>query len=193
MLTIFLVRHGETSYNKNDVCQGQSDIPLNETGKNSAILLGKKFKNNRIVIDYFYSSPLSRAIDTARYIQNELSIDQEIIVDNRFIERDFASLEGIDVKLVKQITTNKEKLRQYDGYESDENVGKRFNEAIIDLTKKYQNKTILVTSHSHAIKCFLMSLEPTKYNILTVLKNTNVTKIVFDNQKIFIDKFNYFS
>ncbi len=193
MLTIYLVRHGETDYNKKGLCQGQIDIPLNETGLKSATLLGKKLKENNIKIDYYYSSPLKRAYETVINIERELGDEKAIFLDKRFIERNFASLEGKDVELVRKIVSNKDETLKIKDYEKDEDVGKRFYDGIKEMSALYSDKTILIGSHSHSIKCFLMYLDSTNYNILTKLKNMNVTKIIVENNNIKIDKFSMFN
>ena len=63
-MKILLVRHGETDFNKNKLIQGHSDIVLNETGKEQAINAGRKITD--FDIDAVFSSPLKRALETAR-------------------------------------------------------------------------------------------------------------------------------
>jgi len=38
MITLYLVRHGQTAWNKEEVFRGRADIPLNETGRKEALL-----------------------------------------------------------------------------------------------------------------------------------------------------------
>lgn len=64
MKHIFLIRHGETGWNREGRFQGKMDIPLNVLGKKQAEAAAKALESaaiNRVV-----SSPLSRAADTAR-------------------------------------------------------------------------------------------------------------------------------
>ena len=65
-MKIYLVRHGETEWNKEGVFRGRKDIPLNERGREQAAAAGAFFAD--IPVDAVYSSPLSRARDTARPI-----------------------------------------------------------------------------------------------------------------------------
>lgn len=58
-MKLYLVRHGQTDFNKGDLTQGSSDIPLNETGKEQARKLAERVKNMRF--DAYYVSPLTRA------------------------------------------------------------------------------------------------------------------------------------
>ena len=68
IITIFitLVRHGQTEYNLKHFTQGQSNIPLNDEGRNQAVLAGKSLKNQNF--DVIYSSDLLRAFETTEKI-----------------------------------------------------------------------------------------------------------------------------
>ena len=65
-MEIILVRHGETNWNLEGRLMGQKDIPLNDKGREQAEILRNKLIN--IEFDRCYSSPLSRAKETARII-----------------------------------------------------------------------------------------------------------------------------
>ena len=67
MITTFtVVRHGETAANQGNIIQGQTDVPLSETGEEQARILGRRWKNKKF--DAVYSSDLSRAMRTASLI-----------------------------------------------------------------------------------------------------------------------------
>ena len=65
-MKIYLVRHGETDWNKERKIQGQVDIPLNAFGIHLAEETAKGLRD--IPFDICFSSPLGRAKDTARII-----------------------------------------------------------------------------------------------------------------------------
>jgi broad specificity phosphatase PhoE len=90
LVPFFFIRHGQTDWNLKEVWQGQTDIPLNETGHAQArsaisILSGKGI--SRIV-----SSPLIRAHKTAEIINEHLSVP--LLVVDGFKERCVGILEG---------------------------------------------------------------------------------------------------
>jgi broad specificity phosphatase PhoE len=62
----FLVRHGETAWNAEERIQGQTDIPLHETGRREAALTGKRLADVRFAA--VYSSDLGRTKETAKII-----------------------------------------------------------------------------------------------------------------------------
>lgn len=73
--SFYYLRHGETDWNKNRRAQGQTDIPLNQTGRDQAdkarpLLRGQDIR--RII-----ASPLSRAFETAETINRDLNVPLE--------------------------------------------------------------------------------------------------------------------
>ena len=66
---IFLIRHGETNWNKEGRFQGQIDIPLNQQGKSQANAASKFLK--KVSIQKAFSSSLSRPKETAQIILKE--------------------------------------------------------------------------------------------------------------------------
>ena len=69
-MRIYLIRHGETDWNIDRRYQGIEDIPLNNTGVMQAKLCAKALSNMQF--DAIYSSPLTRAYDTAALIAQGL-------------------------------------------------------------------------------------------------------------------------
>ena len=91
-MKIYVTRHGQTDYNKKELMQGRSDIPLNETGMEQAH--ATKAKVGDVKFDAVYASPLIRAVQTASIIGD---IDpSEIIKDERIIEADFGRYEAVN-------------------------------------------------------------------------------------------------
>jgi broad specificity phosphatase PhoE len=71
MIDIFIFRHGETDWNKKRRLQGQTDIPLNETGREQARDLAIKLK--RYNPEVILTSDLSRAKETAEIVNKIIS------------------------------------------------------------------------------------------------------------------------
>ncbi|XP_078275947.1 putative fructose-2,6-bisphosphatase TIGAR A [Rhinoraja longicauda] len=92
---VVLVRHGETSYNKAKLLQGQGvDEPLSEFGFKQAEAAGKFLSN--IKFTHVFSSDLQRAKQTASTIvlKNSHGSKLEIICDTRLRERKYGIIEG---------------------------------------------------------------------------------------------------
>ena len=92
------LRHGQTDWNVEGRFQGQTDIPLNETGLAQARTAATLLSGQRI--DRIIASPLLRALTTAQIVADQLALNVEI--DPRLTERTFGPLEGQVVRDVKQ-------------------------------------------------------------------------------------------
>jgi len=92
-MNLYIVRHGETDWNKNKKIQGLTDIELNEKGIYQANKMKEKLLN--VNFDICICSPLKRAVKTAQII-----VDQkcDIIVNEALLERCFGNYEGQNSK-----------------------------------------------------------------------------------------------
>jgi len=83
MTTLYLVRHGETEDNVNQILQGQTDGKLTTTGIEQAKELRDKLANNHF--DAILSSDLQRAVDTAMILNepHHLNIEQTKLLRER--------------------------------------------------------------------------------------------------------------
>jgi len=90
-MRLFLVRHGQTSWNNSGRAQGHTDISLDPTGLDQARSLGETFSG--VGIDRLLSSDLARASETAAFISSETGVSVESRKDLR--ERCFGEWEGI--------------------------------------------------------------------------------------------------
>lgn len=91
---LYLIRHGQTAQNHAQLLQGRSDFSLNDTGLAQAAELGRWFGEQGIRFDAVYSSPLCRAVETARQIVGPAF---PIALDERLIEMDYGPYEGADL------------------------------------------------------------------------------------------------
>jgi len=78
----YLVRHGESVYNAEGRIQGQSDVPLSDFGRKQSEAVASAMAS--LPCDVVYSSPLRRALETARAIAEPLGL--EIRTDPRLME-----------------------------------------------------------------------------------------------------------
>ncbi len=97
-VTLYLIRHGETEWNRAQRYQGQRDIPLNETGRIQARRNGSVLKSfmPAITAADFVSSPLSRAVDTMQIVRGEMGLDPHCFRrDARLLELHYGHWEGL--------------------------------------------------------------------------------------------------
>jgi broad specificity phosphatase PhoE len=92
-MNIYLIRHGETDWNKSGHIQGRTDNPLNEVGMQQAQELVTRLKD--ITPDVVVSSSLTRAKQTMNTVYSQLNLQCDKVIDDSFIERNFGEFEGL--------------------------------------------------------------------------------------------------
>lgn len=158
MLTVYLLRHGQTTWNAdgNKYC-GRSDIQLTEKGIKQAHQAKKQIKD--CVFDAVYSSPLQRAFNTAEIVSGQ----ENIIKDDRLIEIDFGWWEG---KPKKEFIPEKPSLwenwmtdpatTQAGGTgETGQQLIDRVNDFFEEVLEKHAGGTILVVAHNGVNRLYL--------------------------------------
>jgi broad specificity phosphatase PhoE len=93
MTELYLVRHGETDWNRQHRIQGLTDIPLNATGRRQARAAGKLLARRNW--NDIYASPLSRATETASIIAGQTGLAEPKPVD-ALVERNYGEAEGLN-------------------------------------------------------------------------------------------------
>jgi alpha-ribazole phosphatase len=150
MTRLCLVRHGQTDWNLEGRYQGQSDVPLNETGRNQARALAQKLKGYPFAA--IYTSDLERSKETAKFLAETLHLP--VTCDSRLREINQGQWEGQlvdDIKarfseLWKQRTVDPARLRPPGG-ETVSEVARRVYAALDDITRLYPDGNVLVVSH----------------------------------------------
>ena len=98
---LFLVRHGQTAWNAARRFQGQTNIPLNATGRAQAVSNGQAllafmrqrgYDPSQLCV---MSSPLDRALETAMIVCQELGIVASVRLDERLSEQFYGEWEGL--------------------------------------------------------------------------------------------------
>jgi len=97
-MRLVLVRHGETDSNKAGLALGRKDVELNETGRWQAQRVAGALQNQAIAA--VYSSPLLRALDTARAVAERH--DLPVQVDEGLIEMEIGEMEGLTFQQVRE-------------------------------------------------------------------------------------------
>jgi len=95
--TLVVVRHGESTWNKENKFSGWEDVDLTESGIQQSVHAGRMIKEAGLEFDVAYTSLLKRAIKTLYYIQDE-SNQHHVNVRRhwRLNERMYGALQGLD-------------------------------------------------------------------------------------------------
>jgi len=100
-MALHFIRHGQTNYNAEQRFQGQKDIPLNSIGKEQALHVRQLLQNENITLTSLISSPLSRAIETARIIADD---NIQMVVEPNFTEIDLGQYDGcLEIELAQTL------------------------------------------------------------------------------------------
>lgn len=153
-MLLYLVRHGETDWNRERRIQGSTDIPLNDTGRDQAAATARLLA--RRSWDAIYSSPLSRAFETGAIIAAELGMPGPIAVDS-LVERAYGEAEGLSDP---ELSTRFPADAPVPGRESREEVVARVFPALMELAERHSGEAILVVSHGGVIRSILSTVDP---------------------------------
>lgn len=196
MLRVILIRHGQTGWNQERRLQGGgSDTVLNEEGERQCRCLSEKLTAEKIVA--VYSSPMSRAIGTAKVIAGCHGL--EVIPEPALQEINCGSMEGA---LIKEIGSKLQQLvrggnedgllfKQCGGESLDE-LQKRAWGVILRMAEEHKDGTIVVVSHYFviaAILCAVLSLPATQLGRFRI-GETSISIVNFDGYGPFLSLFN---
>ncbi len=150
MTLLYLVRHGETDWNRTHRIQGSTDIPLNQTGRDQASRAAGLLARREW--DGLYSSPLSRALETATIIGDGLGLGEPVQLPE-LVERNYGEAEGL---------TDRQVMRRYPGStpvpgrESREEVAARVMPALLALAEAHEHGRLILATHGAVIRTVLM-------------------------------------
>ena len=184
MKSIYVIRHGQTDWNLKEIIQGSKDIALNNYGKKQAMDLKKNLEG--INFDYIITSPLSRAIDTAKIAtENKFNIR----IDSRLREREYGELEGKSQYCLKDFNCTPKELWSYDlnyskyGIEPIKDFVKRVY-SVLDDIKEQEFNTILLSTHavvSVAIKYYFEGKSNSEFFMIQdAMKNCECRKYIIE-------------
>ena len=157
MSKIYIIRHGETDYNKEGRYLGQTDLRLNEQGIRQAHALVAKIQT--IPFNAIYSSPLKRSLETANVISDYYKLPIQTI--KNFTERSIGVYEGLtkdeaQTKFPKLYARNITRLfdEAPPGGETIDQVLQRVHSGLEILSDKYMKKSdnILLVTHGFIAK-----------------------------------------
>ncbi len=177
---IILTRHGQTASNAEKRIMGWLDEGLNQIGNKQAERLAKRLSNWNI--DLFFSSPLSRALQTCKAIVQYHDAPLNIIED--FGEIRITLWEGLSWHEVAErypkeweIWRKNPTLLDIKDVESLAHLRKRVGRVLNNLIEPNKGKTILITSHDAVTRMailYLIGIDNNFYRRFTV-DNTSVS------------------
>lgn len=183
MTNLYFLRHGETDWNVMGRIQGRTDIPLNSNGVRQA-KESSEFLTN-LNIDYIVTSPLKRAQDTAKIVQEKINVD--LIVMEEFIELSFGDAEGMTLDERLKLYPD----RVYPNQEEESSFKTRFSKGLDIVQNKYRNKNVLIVSHGALINAILYHYSHGEIGTGKIkLTNGGITSLEMTDEKVEILEYN---
>ena len=201
-IRILLIRHGETDWNRNGRFQGRSDLPLNQKGKDQAHALALALKDEPLTA--IYSSPLTRARETARVIR-DFHPSIPLIEEEGLVEMNLGEFEGMEAghwvvghaDFLKSWRETPASVRMPGG-ENLQEVQARAVGTLERIAKLYpMESTLLLCSHNFVnltILCYALKIplnrfrevrqETAALNILYIEGERLVAKVVNDRSHL---------
>ena len=96
MIKLVLLRHGQSTWNKENRFTGWTDVPLTKQGVEEAKKAGKFLNESRYNFDIVFTSVLKRATDTTDIVLKEMKIKPKIEKSWRLNERHYGTLQGLN-------------------------------------------------------------------------------------------------
>jgi broad specificity phosphatase PhoE len=155
---IFIARHGQNEDNVNGILSGHRDLPLTDLGREQAQELGREIKEANLRFDTIYSSPLSRAHETAQIVSKIAHLPPPQILPE-LIEQDFGVMTGqliVDIEKLCAPDILKTNTVTYflkpDGAENFDDLTERGRQILKKVRTKHMAGKVLLVCHGNVGK-----------------------------------------
>jgi broad specificity phosphatase PhoE len=161
LTTILLIRHGETAWNRGKIFRGVYDIPLNENGRAQAHYLSHALASRQI--DVAYTSPLSRARETAQIVLAPHGL--EAVVHEGLMDFDYGQWTGLEDDEVARRWPEEHarwviaphEVRVPGGDTLQEVFGRSFR-AVEEITQGHNGQTVALFAHRVVNKLLVLRM-----------------------------------
>jgi 2,3-bisphosphoglycerate-dependent phosphoglycerate mutase len=153
VLELWLVRHGETTWNATGRWQGHADAPLSEAGILQADRLAARLSGQHF--DAVISSDLSRASDTAKTVASKLEGAPNVVLEPLWREIDVGDLSGITYEESLSRGLHHRFMpfdQRHPNGESSADLAARASQAIEGLKLERMGQRVIVFSHGGTIR-----------------------------------------
>ena len=190
-MKIYLIRHGESLANLGFVSANFSldyQNTLSEKGKNQIQKIIPVFQDHNIV--RIFSSPMERAIDSAKILQSGLVNKPKIIIDNRLKEIDYGIFtDDRDNPEMQNITKKQiagDQEIRFGGGENIREILDRFLGFLVDTYKENQNDEIIVFSHGRLLSIISKKIEDIYQKKIkkSKIENASIIEVELNNNEI---------
>jgi phosphoserine phosphatase len=196
MPRVFLIRHGETDWNRQRRVLGWSETPLNDRGIAQAQALSGLLPPYKI--GSLYSSPLPRTLQTAQILGEALGLTP--IIHPHFTEANIGDWQGM---LWKDLADDKVRLDYYERPtmarpprgETFSEVRSRAVSGMEQLVRQDPEGSFLIVTHADLIRCVLSHFLGIDIRIVRKfwIEHTSLTGLTFDSDGATLHFLNLYS
>ncbi|MFH1448016.1 MAG: histidine phosphatase family protein [Candidatus Micrarchaeota archaeon] len=195
-MRLFIIRHGETVFNRKSIIQGNIDSELTSLGESQASLTSSELKN--VPIDNIFSSPTSRTYITALSIAKPHRLP--VVKVPALVERNYGIYEG---KLMRETKmAHPEYFSDYSKLDFDvkpkqgesiNDVSKRVSRFMERLQKNFPKKVIVLVAHGIVNKVIITNLLNNSLSKIGTYRqgNTCINELLIENGKAEAVRLNY--
>ena len=171
-LRLLLIRHGLSSFNCEKRIQGRIDLStLTSEGQEQAIKAGEALQG--VNINAIYSSPLQRALSTAKSITQACHCSAAPIIDKGLLEIDLGDWSGLTIEEVRQnhpadyevwrkqpqeLVLKKENGKSFNPIKDLKEQAQSFIRSLIKRHPIDSNQTVVVVAHNAILRCIILLL-----------------------------------
>ncbi|MDB4949912.1 MAG: phosphoglycerate mutase [Gemmatimonadetes bacterium] len=158
-MKVYLIRHGETDWNRRGLYQGTTDVSLNDAGRVQARVLAEVLAGVRF--DAAYTSPLRRARETAEAVMAGRGVQLGVLPELREISYGLWQGRGMvpagrcDAGLEWRWKHDPWSVR-FPGGETLADVRRRAGPVLDGIAAAHPAETVLVSGHGHLNRVLLI-------------------------------------
>ncbi len=187
MTTLFLIRHGETEWNRNGRWQGHADIPLSDEGRDQAKRLAQRLVAEGQQFDQIYASDLGRAFETASIIAGAFGLPVHPLIELREIH--IGTWSGLTSTEIRTRFPDEwalfEAKRDFPRGTHGETMADfrgRAARVVVDLVRKHPGERLLIVTHGGVVRAMLHYVSSfTGESHEIHIENTSITELHFQD------------
>lgn len=197
-MNIYLLRHGETDWNKEGRIQGHTDIPLNQKGRIQIAQTIKGLAGICSDMDLIICSPLLRARESAKIAAENLHYPIDRIVEEAMlIERCFGEAEGLTAAEREEKYPNyhySDISYHFPGMESFEELLKRADNVFKTIVDTYKDKeNILAVSHGAILAAIITAVTDGRiayFSDSICLDSGSLYRVLYTKEAVELSRYN---
>ncbi|MDY0890976.1 histidine phosphatase family protein [Frigoribacterium sp. CFBP9030] len=184
MTLLYLVRHGETDWNRARRIQGATDIPLNDLGRSQARETGDLLSRRRVTA--VVASPLVRAVETGAIIADVLGLPAPLHVP-AIAERRYGEAEGLTGT---EVEARFPAGTPVPGRESRTDLVARVLPALADIARRHDGGLVVVATHGAVIRAVVNHVSPdTEAHAGIPIRNGSIHSFASDGGDLVLREF----